>query len=111
MPPELPQSPKFTLNWTAGYEIPVGDGAIYAFTDWYYRSKVQFFLYRSVEFSDDKLLEGGVRVGYKTDRFDIAGFVRNITNDESPTGGIDFNNLTSYVNEPRIYGIEAGFKF
>jgi len=108
---QLPQSPKWTLNWTAGYEIPVGDGAIYAFTDWYYRSKVQFFLYRSVEFSDDKLLEGGVRVGYKTDRFDIAGFVRNITNDESPTGGIDFNNLTSYVNEPRIYGIEAGFKF
>jgi len=50
-------------------------------------------------------------VGYRTDRFDIAGFVRNITNDESPTGGIDFNNLTSYVNEPRIYGIEAGFKF
>ena len=32
---QLPQSPKWTLNWTAGYEIPVGDGAIYAFTDWY----------------------------------------------------------------------------
>ncbi len=108
---QLPQSPKWTLNWTAGYEIPVGDGAVYAFTDWYYRSKVQFFLYRSVEFSDDKLLEGGVRIGYKTDRFDIAGFVRNVTNDESPTGGIDFNNLTSYVNEPRIWGVEAGVKF
>ncbi|HET6523753.1 TonB-dependent receptor [Sphingopyxis sp.] len=108
---QLPQSPKWTLNWTAGYEIPVGDGAIYAFTDWYYRSKVQFFLYRSVEFSDDKMIEGGLRVGYKTDRFDIAGFVRNITNDESPTGGIDFNNLTSYVNEPRIWGVEAGVKF
>ena len=59
----------------------------------------------------DGLLEGGVRVGYKTDRFDIAGFVRNITNDASPTGGIDFNNLTSYVNEPRIWGVEAGVKF
>ena len=108
---QLPQSPKFTLNWTAGYEFPVGNGAIYAFTDWYYRSKIQFFLYRSVEFSDDKLIEGGLRVGYKTDRFDIAGFVRNITNDASPTGGIDFNNLTSYVNEPRIWGVEAGVKF
>ena len=108
---QLPQSPKFTLNWTAGYEIPVGNGAIYAFTDWYYRSKVQFFLYRSVEFSDDKMIEGGLRVGYRTDRFDVAGFVRNITNDASPTGGIDFNNITSYVNEPRIWGVEAGFKF
>jgi len=108
---QLPQSPKFTLNWTAGYELPVGDGAIYAFTDWYYRSKIQFFLYKSVEFSDDKLVEGGLRIGYRTDRFDFAGFVRNITNDKSGTGGIDFNNLTSYVNEPRIFGVEAGVKF
>lgn len=108
---QLPQSPKWTVNWTAGYEIPVGDGALYAFTDWYYRSKVQFFLYRSVEFSDDKLLEGGLRVGYKTDRFDVAAFVRNITGDKSATGGIDFNNLTSYVNEPRIWGAEASVKF
>ena len=108
---QLPQSPKWTLNWTAGYEVPVGDGAIYAFTDWYYRSKIQFFLYQSVEFSDDKMIEGGLRVGYKTDRYDVAAFVRNITNDASPTGGIDFNNITSYVNEPRIWGAEASFKF
>ncbi|MGF7152065.1 iron complex outermembrane receptor protein [Sphingomonas zeicaulis] len=108
---QLPQAPKWTLNWTAGYEFPVGDGALYAFTDWYYRSKIQFFLYESVEFSDNKLLEGGLRLGYKTDRFDFAGFVRNITNDKSSTGGIDFNNLTSYVNEPRIWGFEAGVKF
>ena len=108
---QLPQSPKFTVNWTAGYEFPVGDGAVYAFTDWYYRSKVQFFLYRSVEFSDDEMIEGGLRVGYRTDRYDVAAFVRNITGDASPTGGIDFNNLTSYVNEPRIWGVEAGVKF
>jgi len=108
---QLPQSPKFTVNWTAGYEFPVGDGAVYAFTDWYYRSKVQFFLYRSVEFSDDEMIEGGLRVGYRTDRYDFAAFVRNITGDASPTGGIDFNNLTSYVNEPRIWGVEAGVKF
>ncbi|QDP20512.1 TonB-dependent receptor [Sphingomonas xanthus] len=108
---QLPQAPKWTLNWTAGYEHPVGPGSVYVFTDWYHRSKVQFFLYDSVEFSDDKLLEGGLRVGYKTDRFDVAGFVRNITNDKSAVSGIDFNNLTAMVNEPRIFGIEAGVKF
>lgn len=32
---QLPQAPKWTINWTAGYERPVGNGAIYAFTDWY----------------------------------------------------------------------------
>ncbi|MBA3729669.1 MAG: TonB-dependent receptor, partial [Sphingomonas sp.] len=108
---QLPQSPKWIANFTAGYEHPVGPGSAYVFTDWYHRSKIQFFLYRSVEFSDDKLLEGGLRVGYKTDRFDVAGFVRNITNDESAVSGIDFNNLTAMVNEPRIWGVEVGVKF
>ncbi|HTK57731.1 MAG TPA: TonB-dependent receptor [Sphingomicrobium sp.] len=108
---QLPQAPKWTFNLTAGYEYPIGPGSIYVFTDWYHRSKIQFFLYESVEFSDDKLMEGGLRIGYKTDRYDIAGFVRNITNDESAVAGIDFNNLTAMVNEPRIWGVEAGIKF
>ena len=107
----LPQAPKWTVNFTAGYEHPVGPGSIYVFTDWYHRSKVDFFLYKSVEFSDDQLLEGGLRIGYKTDRYDIAAFARNVTNDESAVSGIDFNNLTAMVNEPRIFGIEAGIKF
>jgi iron complex outermembrane recepter protein len=107
----LPQAPKWTLNWTARFGVPVGSGEVYAFTDWAYRSKINFFLYDSVEFQDRKMLEGGLRVGYKTDSFDLAGFVRNITNDTSAVGGIDFNNLTGFVNEPRVWGIEAGFKF
>ncbi len=107
----LPQSPKWTVNWTAGYEHPVGNGAVYVFTDWYHRSRVHFFLYDSVEFSDDQQTEGGLRVGYKTDRFDIAAFGRNITNDASAVSGIDFNNLTAMVNEPRILGVELGVKF
>ncbi|WP_439569477.1 TonB-dependent receptor [Sphingopyxis sp.] len=108
---QLPQAPKWSVNWTAGYGVPVGDGEVYVFTDWAYRSKVNFFLYESAEFNDDHMLEGGLRVGYKTDRYDIAAFVRNITNDVSAVGAIDFNNLTGFVNEPRIWGIEAGYKF
>jgi len=107
----LPEAPKWTINWTAGYEHPVGAGSLYVFTDWYHRSKIQFFLYESVEFSDDQLLEGGLRIGYRTDRFDVAVFVRNITDDESAVYGIDFNNLTAMVNEPRIFGVEFGVKF
>ena len=107
----LPQAPKWTFNFTAGYEYPVGPGSLYVFTDWYHRSKINFFLYESVEFSDDQLLEGGLRIGYKTDRYDVAGFVRNITNDESAVSAIDFNNLTGMVNEPRIWGVEVGVKF
>jgi iron complex outermembrane recepter protein len=107
----LPQSPRWIGNATARYGVPVGNGEVYAYTDWAYRSKINFFLYESVEFQDKRMLEGGLRIGYKTDRFDIAGFVRNITNDTSAVGGIDFNNLTGFVNEPRIWGVEAGVKF
>ncbi len=107
----LPQSPRWIANWTARYGVPVGNGEIYAYTDWAYRSKINFFLYDSVEFQDKNQLEGGLRLGYKTDRFDIAGFVRNLTKDTSAVGGIDFNNLTGFVNEPRIWGVEIGTKF
>jgi iron complex outermembrane receptor protein len=34
------------------------------FTDWVYRSKVNFFLYESAEFTGKALTEGGLRVGY-----------------------------------------------
>ncbi|MFC0588369.1 TonB-dependent receptor [Novosphingobium aquiterrae] len=108
---QLPQSPRWTANWTAGYAAPVGNGEVYVFTDWAYRSKIQFFLYESVEFSDDNMLEGGVRLGYRTGRYDIAGFARNVTNDVSAVSGIDFNNLTAMVNEPRVFGVEVGVKF
>ncbi|MBA4161087.1 MAG: TonB-dependent receptor [Novosphingobium sp.] len=108
---QLPQSPRWIVNWTAGYAAPVGNGEVYVFTDWAYRSKIQFFLYNSVEFSDDNMLEGGLRIGYRTGKFDVAAFGRNITDDVSAVSGIDFNNLTAMVNEPRVWGVEVGIKF
>ncbi len=109
----LPQAPKWTANMTARYGVPIGSGELYAFTDWTYRSKINFFLYETVEYNSDKLLEGGLRIGYvfANKKYDVAAFVRNITDTTEAVGGIDFNNLTGFVNEPRIFGVEAGFKF
>lgn len=109
----LPNAPKWIANVTAGYSWPVGEGEIFVFTDWAYRSKVNFFLYESAEFSDDKLLEGGLRLGYRApgERWEVAAFGRNITNDKSLEGGIDFNNLTGFVNDPRVIGVEVKTKF
>ncbi|CAI8155563.1 MAG: Uncharacterised protein [Pseudidiomarina mangrovi] len=106
----LPQSPEWIANFTARYTYEYGDGAFFAYTDWAYRSKINFFLYESIEFEGDPLLEGGLRVGYEwfTDNadYEVAIFGRNITDEEQLTGGIDFNNLTGYANEPRFFGIE-----
>ena len=109
----LPQAPKLTSNVTLKYTVPVGSGEVYAFTDWVYRSKVNFFLYESVEFTGKSLLEGGLRLGYTwgNGKYDAAAFVRNITNQIRVVGGIDFNNLTGFINEPRTFGVSFRANF
>ncbi len=109
----LPQAPKWVHNLTARWGIPVGDGEFFVFTDWAYRSEVNFFLYESAEFKGDPLLEGGLRVGYNWNYgdYEIAAFGRNILDETEAVGGIDFNNLTGFVNEPRTWGVEFTARF
>jgi iron complex outermembrane receptor protein len=109
----LPQAPLKVGNITARYGIPMGDGELFFFTDWAYRDEISFFLYDSVEFNGKALLEGGLRVGYNWNggRYEVAAFGRNITDEQQLVGGIDFNNLTGFINEPRIFGVEFTAKF
>ncbi|WP_395699222.1 TonB-dependent receptor [Aquabacterium sp.] len=105
----LPQAPKYTLNFTARYAFPVGPGAeVFVYTDWVYRSKINFFLYEAVEFTGKSLTEGGVRVGYNwgNGKYEAALFGRNITNQIRAVGGIDFNNNTGFINDPRTWGVQ-----
>ncbi|WP_337244536.1 TonB-dependent receptor [Luteimonas sp. gir] len=110
----LPQAPKWIHNLTARWGVPVGDDAeFYVYTDWAYRGQVNFFLYESPEFRGRSTLEGGLRVGtnWNQGRYDLAVFGRNITDSTRIVGGIDFNNLTGFVNEPRTWGVEFMAKF
>jgi len=105
----LPNAPEWVGVVTLRAALPAGDsGEWFLYTDWNYRSEVNFFLYESVEFLQDGVVEGGLRIGYTTfDRgFEVAAFVRNITDELYRNGGIDFNNLTGFVNEPRTVGME-----
>ena len=110
----LPHAPEWIANVNATYTFDVADkGQIYFNTDWAYRSRVYFFLYESEEFTDPHLLEVGARIGFRTfgETTDVALYLRNAFNDNSRTGGIDFNNLTGFVNEPRVVGVEGTFQF
>jgi iron complex outermembrane recepter protein len=104
----LPQAPKWIFNATARYGIPMGDGEFFVFTDWAYRSKINFFLYEATEFTGKPLTEGGLRVGYTWDagKYEVAAFGRNILDQRRITGAIDFNNLTGFANEPRTWGMQ-----
>ncbi len=109
----LPQAPRNVYNMTARWGIPVANGEFFVFTDWAYRSEVSFFLYDSVSFVGESLLEGGLRAGYlwNDGSYEVAAFGRNITNEEVVVGGIDFNNLTGFLNEPRLWGLEFTARF
>ena len=109
---DLPQAPRFIANVTARFGVPVGDGEVYAFTDWAFRSQVNYFLYDATEFRGKSSLEGGLKIGYKTSYgLDAAVFARNITNQIRIVSAIDFNNLTGMINEPRIIGVQLGGRF
>ena len=109
----LPQAPEWIANFTLRYGIPLGNGELFAYTDWAYRSEVNFFLYESVEFTGQSLLEGGLRVGYNWnyEKYEVAVFGRNITDEVVAVGAIDFNNLTGFINEPRIFGVQFKARF
>jgi len=104
----LPQAPKWIFNATARYSMPVADGEFFVYTDWSYRTKINFFLYEAVEYTGKPLTEGGLRVGYNWagGKYEIAAFGRNILDQRRITGAIDFNNLTGFTNEPRTYGVQ-----
>ena len=110
----FPNAPEFTADITASLDIPVGDNhKVFLFTDWQYQGATNFFLYESLEFNADSQIEGGLRIGYGhiDGDWDVALFARNITNADNVRGGIDFNNNTAFVNEPRIIGISARFNY
>ncbi len=110
----LPQAPGWIADIALRYALSLpSDIRLVVSTDWAYRSRVRFFLYDSVEFADDWLLVGGVRLACLLPYSDIevALVGRNILNDTSPTGGIDFNNLTGFVNEPRFWSLELVRRF
>ena len=105
----LPNAPKYVGNFNLRYGFPQADGSeFYVYTDWTYRSSVQMPLYKSAEFNGKALTEGGLRGGYvwNNGKYELAAYVRNLTNKIVGTGEIDFNNLTGFINDPRTYGVQ-----
>ena len=108
----LPRAPRWIANIAFNYETPVMNGYFYAQTDWNFRSASNIFLYNSTEFVAEERLMGGVRIGYKTDDgLDLAIVGRNITDQVTVDGALDFLNLTAFVNEPAFWGVEAKIEF
>jgi iron complex outermembrane receptor protein len=107
----LPRTPRFTANAILQYSIPVNDGDFYFNTDINYRDASNLFLHETVEFVADSRTLVGLRVGYRDDKIDAALVGRNIRDELTVDGGINFNNLTAFINEPSYWGIEMRYGF
>lgn len=107
-------APEWTLNIEINYIRPLPSGnELYFFTDWKWKGETNDFLYESIEYTTDTQFEGGVKLGYRNleNDWEVGLFGRNITDEHNAIGGIDFANLTGYVNQPRIWGAQASYRF
>ena len=107
----LPNAPKYNLNFAARYDLPVGaTSKVFVATDWNVQGYTSFVLYKTEEFTSNGNFEGGAKVGYSTGRYEIAAFVRNLTNEKNLKGVIE-NYLAAVYNDPRVFGVSVSAKF
>jgi iron complex outermembrane receptor protein len=110
----LPQAARWAGTLSLRYGYPLSSGSeVYLYTDWSYRSEINFFLYEAKEFVGPPLTQGGVRIGYtwSDKKYEVAAFCRNCTNQIRTIGAIDFENATGFINDPRIVGGQISVKF
>jgi outer membrane receptor protein involved in Fe transport len=110
----FPQAPDYLLSASAKYTWPLGDGSsLYAFTSWWVQGYTNFFLYESKEFHSDGNYEGDVKVGWTAPggHWDVYAYAQNLTDKANVQGGIDFNNLTGFVGDPRVVGVGASIHY
>ncbi len=103
----LPHAPEYILNGIINFQSDPVQKSFFGSLDFAYQSEKHFFLYDSVEFNSSAF-ELGARLGYAWNnaQYEIALFGRNILDAEIVRNGIDFNNLTGMMNDPRIIGLE-----
>jgi iron complex outermembrane receptor protein len=66
-----------------------------------------------VEYSSDGYWDGGIRFAYVLPgaKTEIGVYGRNITDQVKLVGGIDFDNLTGFINPPRLWGVDVKYRF
>jgi len=107
----LPQAPEWLVYLSGRWSMNTSNGEFYVFGDLSYRDDVNFFLYEATEFNGKSLTELGFRSGYIWGKHEVSVFGRNITDEEVIVGGIDFNNLTGFINEPARWGAQYRYTF
>lgn len=109
----LPNAPSYNLNLSARYDLPIsGESRLFIATDFVMQGKINYVPYRTVEYTSNGNNELGLKVGYAFGRYEIAGFVRNLTNATNLIGVIDTSNYRAGIyNDPRVFGVSLSGAF
>ncbi len=111
---QLPNAPTFNLNLSARYDQPVGngDGKLFVAADFNMQGRINYVLYRTVEYTSNGNFELGLKAGFALGPYEIAAFVRNLTDRTNLTGVIDTSNYRAGIyNEPRVVGVTVSGSF
>ncbi len=109
----FPNAPDYNINLSARYDLPLGgDSKLFVAGDFNMQGKTNLVLYRSVEYRADGNYELGGKIGYAFGKYEIAGFVRNLTNRKNLIGAIDTSNYRAGIyNDPRVFGVMLSGSF
>jgi iron complex outermembrane receptor protein len=110
----FPNAPNYNVNIDARYDLPLGNGdnRLFVAADFNMQGKTYYTLYKSVEYRADGNFELGGKIGYAFKRYEIAAFVRNLTNEKNLVDVIDTNNYRAGIyNDPRVVGVMLSASF
>jgi iron complex outermembrane receptor protein len=104
----FPQAPDFTLSLSANYTHPLSGGdALFFNASLWVQGYTNFFLYESKEFHSNGNNQLDLKFGWTSPsgKHDLYGYIQNVADSQNVQGGIDFNNLTGFVGDPRVFGL------
>ena len=109
----FPNAPTYNFNVSARYDLPVGnEDRVFVAGDWNIQGKTNYVLYRTIEYTANGNNELGAKIGYAFKRYEIAAFVRNLTNNKNLVDVIDTSNYRAGIyNDPRVIGVSLSASF
>ncbi|MBN8814855.1 MAG: TonB-dependent receptor [Sphingomonas sp.] len=104
----LPGISKWALSWGGEFNVPVGDGKAYVGYDGSWRSKFSSNPSRSLYTDINGYSLSNVRAGFRTDKWNLYGWVRNVFNQDYfellSTQSGSTGLIVGQPGDPRTYG-------
>ncbi|MCY3817714.1 MAG: TonB-dependent receptor [Gammaproteobacteria bacterium] len=109
---QTPNASKHMANVFARYEWPVGANTAYIRMDYSYASRKYAQIFNHAHSGDQNLIN--LKLGLDVDQWELGLFVRNLTDDRTPTTVIrfvDFKNILPRGDSARTSGFVRAFQY